>query len=83
MQKTEGGSHDTVKLGLVVITAAGLAIFLLWLLFSGVSAQKVRSESRLKNVRSPLAPPAYAEEIWTSMLRRLRLCLRRASKGRP
>lgn len=32
-----------LKLAAVVLTAAGLAIFLLWLLFSGGSQQKVRA----------------------------------------
>ena len=35
------GLIDTMKLAGVVLTAAGLAIFLLWLLFSGGSQQEV------------------------------------------
>ena len=47
LQRSEGGSSDTLKLAGIVITAAGLAIFLLWLLFSGSSPQTVLPEARV------------------------------------
>ena len=43
-QRWASGQLDVLKLAIVVLTAAGLAIFLLWLLFSGGSQQKVRAQ---------------------------------------